>query len=115
VVAREYLPLRYTGETMMEFPHGREYRFILLDQAVLASAFYWDGTDPFASPDGEDDPPAGLAMTAAERLDARLLAVDIGQLTDGSWRVIEVGDAQHTALGHIAPHLYWITLRERLS
>lgn len=115
VVAREYLPLRYTGATVMEFPHGREYRFILLDRAVLASAFYWDGTDPFASPGGEDQPPAALAISAAERLDARLLAVDIGQLTDGSWRVIEVGDAQHTALGHIAPHLYWITLRERLS
>jgi hypothetical protein len=115
LVAREYLPLRYTGETMMEFPHGREYRFILLDQAVLASAFYWNGQDPFASPGGEDDPPASLAMNAAERLDARLLAVDIGQLIDGSWRVIEIGDAQHTALGHIAPHLYWITLRERLS
>jgi hypothetical protein len=113
LVAREYLPLRYTGETMMEFPHGREYRFILLDQAVLASAFYWDGTDPFAG--SEDDPPAALAINAAERLDARLLAVDIGQLIDGSWRVIEVGDAQHTALGHVAPHLYWITLRERLS
>jgi hypothetical protein len=115
VVAREYLPLRYTSATTMEFPHGREYRFILLDQAVLASAFYWDGTDPFASPGGEDNPPAALAMNAAERLDARLLAVDIGQLIDGSWRVIEVADAQHTALGHIAPHLYWITLRERLS
>jgi hypothetical protein len=112
VVAREYLPLRYAGETMMEFPHGREYRFVLLDRAVLASAFYWDGTDPFA---GEDTPPQSLALSAAECLDARLLAVDIGQLDDRSWRVIEVGDAQHTALGHIAPHLYWTTLRERLA
>jgi hypothetical protein len=115
VVTREYLPLRYTGETVMEFPHGREYRFILLDREVLASAFYWDGTDPFASPVGRDDPPPALAVSAAARLDARLLAVDVGQLDDGSWRVIEVGDAQHTALGHIPPHLYWMTLRERLS
>jgi hypothetical protein len=84
VVAREYLPLRYTGETVMEFPHGREYRFVLLDRDVLASAFYWDGTD-------------------------------IGQLDDRTWRVIEVGDAQHTALDHIAPHLYWTTLSERLG
>jgi hypothetical protein len=88
VVAREYLPLRYTGETVMEFPHGREYRFILLDREVLGSAFYWDGIDPFASRMGGDDPPASLAVSAADRLDARLLAVDIGQLQDGSWRVI---------------------------
>ena len=112
VVAREYLPLRYTGETVMEFPHGREYRFVLLDRDVLASAFYWDGTDPFA---GQDAPPASLAVDAAGRLDARLLAVDVGQLDDRTWRVIEVGDAQHTALGHIPPHLYWTTLRERLG
>jgi hypothetical protein len=98
----------------MEFPHGREYRFILLDGDVLASKFYWDGTDPFASSEGQDDPPAALAVSAAARLDARLLAIDIGQLDDGTWRVIEVGDAQHTALGHIAPHLYWTTLRDRL-
>jgi hypothetical protein len=103
VVAREYLPLRYTGETVMQFPHGREYRFVLLDRDVLASAFYWDGTDPFV---GEGPPPTSLAVSAAERLDARLLAVDVGQLNDRSWQVIEVGDAQHTALGHIAPHLY---------
>jgi hypothetical protein len=98
----------------MEFPRSREYRFVLLDRQVLASAFYWEGIDPFAS-SGPGDPPASLAVHAAERLDARLLAVDIGQLEDTSWRVIEVGDAQHTALGHIAPHLYWTTLRERLS
>jgi hypothetical protein len=115
VVAREYLPLRYTGETVMGFPHGREYRFILLDRVVLSRAFYWDGPDPFASSFHDDAPPAALAVAAAERLDARLLAVDIGQLQDGSWRVIEVGDAQHTALGHIAPHLYWTKLRERLG
>jgi hypothetical protein len=115
LVARELLRLRRTGETVMEFPHAREYRFILLDRDVLSSAFYWDGTDPFASSAGEDGPPNALAVRAAGRLEARLLAVDVGQLEDGSWRVIEVGDAQHTALGHIAPHLYWATLRERLS
>ena len=115
IVAREYLPLRYTGETLMQFPRAREYRFILLDRQVLASAFYWDGADPLASSASRDVPPASLAMRAAERLNARLLAVDIGQLEDGSWQVIEVGDAQHTALGHIAPHLYWTTLRERLD
>ena len=112
VVAREYLPLRHTGETVMQFPHSREYRFVLVDRNVVAGAFYWDGIDPFAS---EDAPPAWLAVSAAERLDARLLAVDVGQLDDRSWRVIEVGDVQHTALGHIAPHLYWTTLRERLG
>jgi hypothetical protein len=115
VVAREFLPLRYTGDTVMQFPHGREYRFTLLDGDVLSSAFYWDGTDPFTSSGGDDLPPRSLAINAAEHLDARLLVVDIGQLEDRSWRVIEVGDAQHTALGHIAPHLYWATLRDRLN
>ena len=99
----------------MGFPQAREYRFMLLNREVLSCAFYWDGPDPFGPPTAHDNPPATLAVSAAERLDARLLAVDIGQLADGSWRVVEVGDAQHTALGHIAPHLYWTRLRERLS
>jgi hypothetical protein len=115
LVAREYLPLRQTGVTAMGFPRAREYRFIVLDGEVLSSAFYWEGTDPFASSAGNDDAPNALAVAASERLEARLLAIDIGQLQDGSWRVIEVGDAQHTALAHIPPHLYWTTLHDRLS
>ncbi len=114
LVAREYLPLRLTGVTVTSFPHAREYRFILLDKDVLARAFYWPSTDPFPSPTGEAEALGELIIRAAERLDARLLAIDVGQLQDGSWRVIEVGDAQHTALAHIPPHLYWTTLQDRL-
>ncbi len=115
LVAREYLPLRLTGVTVTGFPHAREYRFIVLDRDALGSAFYWPSVDPFSSPTGVDGPPVDLVTQAAERLDARLIAVDVGQLEDGSWRVIEVGDAQHTGLAHIPPHLYWITLRDRLA
>jgi hypothetical protein len=115
LVAREYLPLRLTGVIVTGFPHAREYRFIVLDTDVLARAFYWPSPDPFPSPSGEDEVLDGLVIRAAERLDARLLAIDVGQLEDGSWRVIEVGDAQHTGLAHIPPHLYWTTLQDRLS
>ena len=56
-----------------------------------------------------------LAARAAGTLEARLLAVDVGQLEDGSWRIVEVGDAQFTGLAHIPPHLYWTELKERLG
>jgi hypothetical protein len=39
LVAREYLPLRRTGDVAMSFPHAREYRFLLLDTEVLSQAF----------------------------------------------------------------------------
>jgi hypothetical protein len=114
IAAREYLPLRQTGEIVMGFPHAREYRFILLDRDVLSCAYYWGREDPLSTAATDDNPPVALAVSASQHLDARLVAVDVGQLEDGSWRVIEVGDAQHTGLVHIPPHRYWITLREQL-
>jgi glutathione synthase/RimK-type ligase-like ATP-grasp enzyme len=96
----------------MDFPQAREYRVMLFDQKVLAHRFYWSERDPLGALTAcELEAVLDLAREAASRLQARALAVDIAELEDGSWRVIEVGDAQHTGLAHIQPHSYWQALQ----
>jgi len=116
LAAREYLPLRQTGEFVMSFPQAREYRMTLLDGAILGQQFYWGADDPLGTISADEQREAqNIAVQAADLLDARLLAIDVGQLEDGSWMIVEVGDAQFTGLAHIPPHHYWTELKERLG
>jgi precorrin-6B methylase 1 len=56
-----------------------------------------------------------VASAAARRLRARLVSVDIGQLEDGDWVVIEVGDPQFSGLSFIRPRTLWEALADRLG
>lgn len=55
-----------------------------------------------------------LARQAAARLAAPLVSLDIGQLADGRWIVIEAGDPQFAGLSFIAPGPLWRRLAARL-
>jgi hypothetical protein len=115
LAARELVPFKRTGVTTMRFPQAREYRVMLLDHEVLHHQFYWAASDPVGSLSEPDrDEMLGLAERASRLLEARLLVVDAGQLDDNNWRVVEVGDSQHTGLAHIPPHRYWTELKDRL-
>jgi hypothetical protein len=113
LVAREFLRLRQSGRTLMNFPQAREYRVTVLDADALATSFYWSQSDPLGElSDRDREAVTALALAVAARLEARVIAVDVAELEDGGWCVIEVGDAQHTGLAHIPPHLYWTALRD---
>jgi hypothetical protein len=116
LVAREFLPLRQSGVTRMDFPLAREYRATFLDADALGFQYYWGGADPEGALTAfERESALTLAKTAASRLEARALVVDVAEREDGSWCVVEVGDAGHTGLAHVPPHRYWTTLAQRLG
>jgi hypothetical protein len=48
-----------------------------------------------------------LVHQAASRMDAPLVCVDAGQLIDGRWRIIEIGDPQYSAICHMSRHFFW--------
>ena len=56
-----------------------------------------------------------LSATAAARFTTPLVALDIGQLEDLSWRVIETGDPQFSGLSFIDPRALWSALARHLS
>ncbi len=107
VIAREILPLRKAigGE---HFPHHREYRSIWLDGEIIGADYYWDGDDPFGSlTSAEHEQMQDLVHQAAVALRCPFVTVDVGQLVDGSWKVIEIGDPQYSGICHMNRYSCW--------
>ncbi|MFT3712114.1 MAG: ATP-grasp domain-containing protein [Archangium sp.] len=93
VLVRELLPLRRTGSEYEGFPIAREYRLFVLDADVVGMGFYWPFGDPFGAPtEREEREMRQLAHEVARRTRVPWLCVDVGQLEDGEWKVIETGD-----------------------
>lgn len=103
---REVLPLRRTGQHVEGFPLSREYRLFVLDADLLALGFSGPGVDPFgALTDRELREVHELAHQAAVRTKVPWLCVDVGQLEDGSWRIIETQDPCCSGLSSVSPAL----------
>lgn len=108
VIAREILPLRSAATAPEHFPRFREYRAYWLDGQIIGMGYYWDGPDPFGALSGQEaDQVERLVDVAARRLDAPFVTVDVGQLKDGSWKVIEIGDPQYSAICHMNRYVCW--------
>ncbi|MEW6730476.1 MAG: ATP-grasp domain-containing protein [Acidobacteriota bacterium] len=108
VIIRKLIDLRYSRTSDAGFPFGREYRVFLYKSAVVGYGYYWDGDDPLmdVSP-SEEKLILTLAREAAQRLAVPFIAVDIGQLVDGDWIIIEVNDGQFAGTGHIDLLPFW--------
>jgi hypothetical protein len=116
VIAREILNLRQNGKMHVNFPTSREYRIYLYKNAVLGMGYYWGTKDPFGElTANEIDTISTLAGEASKRLKTPLVCVDVGQLEDNTWRVIEVGDPQHSGIAHMPKHFYWQRLDTALK
>lgn len=102
VIIRKLVNLRYSRMSNEGFPLGREYRVFLYNQEVIGYGYYWDGDDPLMNlSQDEENGVLNIAQQAAQRLEIPFVAVDIGQLIDETWLVIEVNDAQFAGTGHM--------------
>lgn len=99
VIARRLVRLRHTRSSGLGFPLGREFRVFFYRRRLLQYGYYWEGDDPLKNlSSSEEAAMLGVAREAAARMPTPYLAVDVGQLEDGRWLVIEVGDAQFSGL-----------------
>ncbi|BDI33074.1 hypothetical protein CCAX7_51250 [Capsulimonas corticalis] len=102
VVLRKLVSIRHVNKTAQGFPIGREYRVFLYRSEILGYGYYWEGDDPLSALSVEENKAVlALAVQAARRLDTPYVAIDIGQLEDGQWIVIESGDAQFSSVSRI--------------
>lgn len=116
VIVRQIAALRQSGAAPGGFPLGREYRVFLYQNQVLARGYYWDEhADPFPLTPEDAGAINRLAVTAAQRVGVPFIAVDIAQLVDGSWIVIEVGDAQFSGLSHVPVLELWAALQAAIQ
>lgn len=114
-IARRLLDLRLSGEEHNGFPISREYRIYLLRGGLVGLGFYWGDVDHFGElTAGERSDVLALCTEVYARTNAPMLSVDVGQITDGSWSIIELGDPQHTGIGQMAKHVWWRSMREML-
>ncbi len=99
---REVLPLRRIDKMHEGFPLSREYRLFVLDADVLALGPYWVSEDPFGALTERDEREIReLAHEVARRTRVPWLAVDVGQLESGDWRVIETADPASSELAAV--------------
>ena len=95
VVIRELVRLRHARVTEHGFPFGREYRVILHRGEVMGYGYYWEGDDALMQLTKEEEQAVlDVARDAAQRIGAPFMTVDVGQLEDGAWKVVETGDPQ---------------------
>lgn len=115
VAVRELLPLCVCGHAPNGFPLGREFRVFVYRGVVAGAGYYWETAEGNADrlTEGERSAVHALALEAARRIRTGYIAVDIGQLTDGTWRVIETGDGQFSGLSRVAKIALWNALHER--
>ena len=108
VVLRKLAPLRYTRCSAEGFPFGREYRLFVWRECILGLGYYWEGEDALkALSAAEEECVRSLAQEAARRLAVPYVAIDVGQLEDGNWIVIETGDAQFSGVSQIPLLQLW--------
>lgn len=116
VALRRFVKFRVVATDPQGFQLGREYRVFVLREHALAYGFYWDeykDSNPLSSQERAEM--IGLAEEAARRVGTPYVSVDVGQLEDGSWIVIEVGDGQFSGLSQVSVLELWSHLTESLT
>lgn len=114
VAVRELLPLRVAGTAPNGFPMGREFRVFVYQNTVVGAGYYWEAAqNPLETlTPSESQTVHALAVDTARRVGTPYIAVDIGELVGGEWRVIETGDAQFSGLSQIGRIALWSRLRQ---
>ena len=108
IIARRLVKFRTVATDRQSFPISREYRAFVHRDVMLAYGFYWDEyKDAIPLSPAEEQTIGALAIEATRRLGAPFVAVDVGQLEDGDWIVIEVSDGQFAGLSHIPVFELW--------
>jgi hypothetical protein len=111
IVARRLVKFRTVATDGQSFPISREYRSFIYRDAMLAYGFYWDEyRDAVALTAGEEEIIRALSVEAVRRLGTPFVAVDVGQLENGDWIVIEVSDGQFAGLSHVPVFELWSKL-----
>ncbi len=100
VLLRQFARLRTAPIDGYGMPAGREYRVFLYRGEVVAHGFYWPYLLEFERLDPDEEAAMlAVARRAAAQMPTPWLSVDIGQLVDGGWILIETGDPQFSGLG----------------
>jgi len=112
VAVREVAPIIRRDVGASNFPVSREFRVFLFDGEVMGFGYYWpyiiDGL--YELTDAQQQDMLDVARDAVRRLPTPWVSLDMGQLEDGRWIVIEPGDPQFSGLSFIETKPTWRNL-----
>lgn len=112
VIIRQVVKLRYNRKSGEDFPFGREYRVFVYQNQIVGLGYYWEGDDKLKNlTDFEAEQVKQLALKTAKLLNVPYISIDIGQLENGDWIVIEVGDPQFSGISQIPILELWNNLK----
>lgn len=112
IVIRKFEKLHtYDVEQLSGPPVTNEWRFFICDGRVLSGGFYWSGhVEQIIEKYGKiERPPESIITDVICRVadNIRFYVVDVAQLEDGSWIVVELNDGQMSGLSEVnADELY---------
>lgn len=84
-----------------------EFRTFWWNKQLVGVGPYWSQFASYSWTDTERDECIAVARVAAARVDCPFLVVDMAQMVDGQWVVIECNDAQESGYGGVSPFALW--------
>jgi hypothetical protein len=116
ILMRRYLPFRKLAEGINGLPILNEWRCFYLYGRLVDMGFYWATHEELCLRRDVFCPPSGFEVVekAAKRLApyVNFFAIDVAELEDGTWKVVEVNDGQMAGLSCIDPDEFYQNLRE---
>lgn len=116
ILMRRYLPFKKVGEGINGLPILNEWRLFWLYGKLVDFGYYWATHD-----ETEECYTAPGCFEVAERAYRRIapycnfVAIDVAELEDGEWKVVEVNDGQMSGLSNIPPERFYENLRNALG
>ena len=111
IIARRLVKFRAVATDKQSFPISREYRAFIHRGVMLAYGFYWDEyQDSVALTPADEEAIRALSIEAARRVGTPFVAMDVGQLENGDWIVIELSDGQFAGLSQVTVFELWSKL-----
>jgi hypothetical protein len=115
VIYREYMPLKTFAIGIGGVPFANEWRFFFYKTQLLSYGYYWS---PAEKLDHQIDPEGiefamAMANIAAEYV--TFFVLDIAELDQGGWVLIEVNDGQMSGLSENKPDVLYSNLKKAIS
>lgn len=122
LVVREYVPFKKLMEGLNDLPITIEFRFFVAYGQILSSGYYWsnyveDIKEQYGSIPDPSMVPQEFIQNVIEKVKdkANFIVIDVGQLEDGSWMVVELNDGQMSGLSENDPQTLYSNLAKVLN
>ncbi|MFS0553488.1 ATP-grasp domain-containing protein [Brevibacillus sp. 179-C9.3 HS] len=110
IVFREFVKLQFlTFHSQSSMPLSQEYRIFFFDGEPLFMANYWEEGEYDVTP-----PDLHPFLDVAKKIQSCFFTMDIAKLENGSWTILELGDAQVSALPEQADPFEFFTKIKRI-